>query len=218
VANSNWHTQRGMDQQIDRRQHRQGVNARRFTAQSYAAEFPRYQKLLLLVMTAAMLLAAATSGRTAELPGDTVFRTVGSNGEVSFNNLGDGAPVDLVRSPQVSSDDREAQRLRQAEILELADRLAQERHARSRHRAEIALVRSRTNSSPAPIVANRGSTIVSQPYGFFGGNRFGFVNNRRANLNRVPGFRSPSLRNPSARPAAGFTSGRAFGTTAGRNG
>lgn len=202
--------QEAAGQQIDRRLYRQGVNARRFTAQSYAAEFPRYQKLLLLVMTAAMLLVVATNGRTAELPGDTVFRTVGSHGEVSFNNLGDGTPVALVLSPMVSNDDFESQRLRQAEILELADRLAEERRARSIHRAEVALVRSRANASlgSAPTL---GQTVVRQPSGFFTGNRFGFVNSRRANPNRAAGFRNRNFRKENFRPAAGFTRGRAFG-------
>ena len=124
---------------------RRAVNARRFSEQTYATEFPRYQKILLAVMTGLVLILAASNSHASQ-DANTVYQTVGSAGEVSFNNVGDGVPVDLAPPRVISAAQRQDQLARQAEIVALADRLESERRARSLHRAELAL---RANASSA---------------------------------------------------------------------
>lgn len=177
----------GRSHGVDRR----AVDARRFSEQTYATEFPRYQKILLAVMTALVLIVAASNSHATEsaVAFDTaasvganpnvIYKTVGADGEVSFNNIGEGVPVALAPSRVISAAERQDQQARQAEIVALADRLASERRARSRHRSELAL---RANAAAAvdDRQFNDDRFLAGNRFGFFGnvlGNR-GFAGNR----------------------------------------
>lgn len=178
MPNSNWDTPHGVERQIDPRVDRRRRNARRHETLTYGLVFPRHQKILLLAMTAALLLIAASNTRAGEADSLTVFRSVGPDGVVSFNDLGQGEAIALAPTREISAEEQDVQRLRHAQIVDLADRLADERRARSRHRLELALAQAQLDNSTAQRVnsANRGQS-------FFRGNRVGFFGARGVRRN-----------------------------------
>lgn len=215
VPNSNWGNPHRVDPRNASRsdrlsrndQHR--LSSRRYVPHAYAAEFPRYQKLLLLVLTAAMLLAATSNTAASDL-GDTVFRTVGPDGVVSFNDFGDGEAIALAPARDISAEERAVQRERHADILDLAERLAQERRARSRHRTELATALAHQSGfSGVPGVGDdTGSARFFGPR-FFNAGRFS--SSRRFTNSRFGNRRFPGRFDQEGFDRGGFGQGGRFG-------
>lgn len=137
--------------------------------------------VLLGVSTASSALADPTDDNASRVvtgpAGTGIYRSVGANGEVEFNNFGEGEQigVDLPAAPR--RDDIERSSALVQDMLAVAQVLAADRQARTAQRENDRAVRA---------AAARASTQAAQPYDGYATNRNrffpGFLRQRGANF------------------------------------
>jgi len=144
-------------------------------------------------------------------PKTQVFRAVGADGVVEFNDYGEGEPVNVVVAEPVSEADVSIVRERQRDILEVAQLLSSDRSDRRQSRLDE---RERARAAQAQFEQQELAVFRAADSAFFPARRFGFspfaanrffANGRRRNQPRFiyrPGPDHPSngLRHPGSRP------------------
>ncbi len=88
-----------------------------------------------------------TPGANAEV--STIYRTTGPDGEVAFNNYGNGVPVEVIESPRASMHELALINRRSEAIRRTAAQLGESRQEREQQRAElvVALAEARARAA-----------------------------------------------------------------------
>jgi hypothetical protein len=93
------------------------------------------------------------SGANAEA--STIYRTTGPDGEVAFNNYGDGVPVEVIESPRASMHELALINRRSEAIRQTAAQLGEARREREQQRVELVVAlseaRARVARQPQPV-------------------------------------------------------------------